>query len=129
MNTTDSDMTSKDQHMASQFATYVSQGQNNYIINTASEATLKIEEPDVISKDGIFTVTETGKKHGFRLEGNDVVQDKNIGINDNQSGTKGGKTLMDYFLNQNNTEGINTEKSVSFFDFLFSFKANTKSQG
>ncbi|AYP25369.1 hypothetical protein [Pantoea agglomerans] len=129
MNTTGSDVTSKGQHMSSQFATYVSQGQNNYIINTASEATLKIEEPDVINKDGVFTVTETGKKHGFRLEGNDVVQDKGTGINDTQSGKKGGKTLMDYFLNQNNTDGINTKNSASFFDFLFSSKANTKSHG
>lgn len=103
MKTTGSDATSKSQFMASPFATYVSQGQNNYIINTASEATLKIEEPDVISKDGVFTVTEAGKKHGFRLECNDVIQDKNTGINDTQYGKRRDKTLMDYFLNLKNT--------------------------
>lgn len=103
MNTTVSDATSKNQFMASPFTTYVSQGQNNYIIKTASEATLKIEEPDVISKDGVFTVTEAGKKHGFRLEGNDVIQDKNTGINDTQYGKRWDKTLMDYFLNLKNT--------------------------
>ncbi|ELP26884.1 hypothetical protein F385_17 [Pantoea agglomerans 299R] len=129
MNTTSSDATSKDQPMASQFATYVSQGQNNYIINTASEATLKIEEPDVISKDGVFTVTETGKKHGFRLEGNDVVQDKDIGLIDTLSGKNGSKTLLDDLLKRNNIESINTENSASFFDFLFSSRANNKSQG
>ncbi|MBQ0956069.1 hypothetical protein [Serratia symbiotica] len=67
--------TTAHQSQATKFSTYVSQGQNNFIVNTASEVTFKADEPDVINKDGVFYVTETGKKHGFRLEDKDVVQD------------------------------------------------------
>lgn len=103
VNNAGSDGASKDQTQPSQFATYVSQGQNNYVMNTASEVTFKIEEPDVISKDGVFTVTETGKKHGFRQNGNSVVQDKNAGISEILSGAVKGNTLMDYFLKRDNS--------------------------
>lgn len=122
------DGTQKDQTQSSQFATYVSQGQNNYVMNTASEVTFKTEEPDFISKDGVFTVTETGKKHGFKLEGNNVVQDKNSGITEILSGTVKAKTLMDYFLSQNNAEGTQSDNPPGLIDFLFSTKSITTSQ-
>lgn len=124
VNGTGRNVTSPDQKQTSQFATYVSQGQNNYVITTASEATLKLDEPDSISKDGVFTVTETGKKHGFRLQGNDVVQDKDSIVADLQSG-KGmiSMTLLDYFVSQNRSEESNAVKPATLFDYLFSSKS------
>lgn len=115
-------------NQTSQFSSYVSQGQNNYILITASEVTFKTEEPDFISKDGVFTVTETGKKHGFRLEGNDVVQDKNFNVADMQSGA--GMTasmLLDYFVSQNKSEESNSDKPATLFDYLFTSESNKNS--
>jgi len=127
VNGTGSNVTSPDQKQTSQFATYVSQGQNNYVITTASEATLKIDEPDSISKDGVFTVTETGKKHGFRLEGNDVLQDKDFSVADMQSGNGiTATTLLDYFVSQNKSEENNSDKPATLFDYLFSSKSAKK---
>ncbi|MGC0808004.1 hypothetical protein [Pantoea agglomerans] len=128
VNSTDSDGVSNDQTQPSQFATYVSQGKNNYVMNTASEVTFKIEEPDVISKDGVFTVTETGKKHGIRQDGNRVVQDKNFGISEILSGTVKGSALMDYFLKRDNPESTQSDNPSGLFDFLFSSKSSTTSQ-
>lgn len=114
-------------NQTSQFSSYVSQGQNNYILITASEVTFKTEEPDFISKDGVFTVTETGKKHGFRLEDNDVVQDKGFSVADMQSGA--GMTasmLLDYFVSQNKSEESNSDKPATLFDYLFSSESDKK---
>ncbi|MEG3111238.1 hypothetical protein SC127_10930 [Pantoea sp. T14] len=95
---------------------------------TASEVTFKTEEPDFISKDGVFTVTETGKKNGFRLEGNDVVQDKDFSVADMQSGA--GMTasmLLDYFVSLNKSEESNSYKPATLFDYLFTSESNKKS--
>ncbi|ORM71257.1 hypothetical protein [Pantoea rwandensis] len=128
VNSTGSDGASNDQTQQSQFATYVGQGQNNYVMNTASKVTFKTEEPDFISKDGVFTVTETGKKHGFRLEGNNVVQDKNPDLSEFLSGTVKANTLMDYFMNQNDSDVTKSDIPTGLFDFLFSSKSSTTSQ-
>ncbi|MFM0961183.1 hypothetical protein WFM01_17145 [Yersinia enterocolitica] len=112
------------QSKISKFSSYESQGQNNYVLNTASEVTLKLEEPDVISKDGVFTVTETGKKHGFRLEGNGVVQDKDFSLVDPQPLTKTVTTLLDNFLSQTKTEVNNSGKPTTMFDYLFISKSD-----
>lgn len=86
----------------------------------ASEVTFKAEEPDVISKDGVFTITETGKKHGFRLEGNSVVQDKGHELDRLKS--QSAITLMDYFSN-NKKDEMSSEKPTTLFDYLFSSKS------
>ncbi|MGV6481377.1 hypothetical protein ACT2VT_000798 [Pantoea agglomerans] len=105
------------------FSTYTGQGQNNYVVNTASEVTFKAEEPDVISKDGVFTITETGKKHGFRLEGNSVVQDKGYELD--RLRPQNAITLMDYFSNNKKKDEISSEKSTTLFDYLFSSKSGS----
>lgn len=110
----------------SDFSTYVSQGQNNYVVNTATEVTFKLDEPDIINKDGVFYVTELGKKHGFRLEGNDVVQDKGLSISDIQS--QPDNTLLDYFVNTDKSEHLNADKPASLFDYLFSSNKDKKIQ-
>ena len=112
-----------DQNKTSQFSTYEAQGLNNYVVSTSSEVTLKSEEPDFIDNNGVFTVTETGKKHGFRLQGGQVVQDK-VGVDtDTQSLSTG--TLLDDFVNKQNT----TDRPTSFFEYLFSSKLSNKNQG
>ncbi len=125
VNGTGSNVLSSDQQQTPQFATYVSQGLNNYVIHTASEVTFIIDEPDFTNKDGIFTVTETGKKHGFKLEGNVVVEDKATGLAASQSRNETATMLMNYFLNQSNTESPHVNKPASLFDFLFSSKPDS----
>ncbi|MFP1814622.1 hypothetical protein [Lonsdalea quercina] len=110
------------------FTTYVSQGQNNYVVNTASEVTFKTDEPDVISKDGVFYVTETGKKHGFRLEGNNVLQDQDKGLSISDIQSQIATTLLDYYVNANKSENVNTDKPTSLFDYLFSSNIDKKIQ-
>ena len=73
----------------------------NYVLAIASDATFKSEEPDFISKDGVFTVTETGKKHGFKLAGNGVMQGNSTGVAEVLSGTGTARALMDHFIRKN----------------------------
>jgi len=99
VNNSGQNTTTLGQSQASKLYTYVSQEQNNFIVNTASEVTFKADEPDIINKDSVFSVTETGKKYDFRLEDKNVVQGKAFAVPDSQSQTI--TTLLDYSLNEN----------------------------
>lgn len=115
---------SADLTQGSKFSTYVSQGQNNFVITTASEVTLQTEKPDWGVKDGVFFVTETGMGNGFQLESGKVVQDKKTSIADIQS--QNTTTLLDYFVNKNKTEESSSDKSATLFDYLFAANADKK---
>lgn len=56
------------------FSMYTHQGKDNFIIETSSEAVLSVEEPDVRSVDGVFIITETGRKNGFEMVNGEPVQ-------------------------------------------------------
>lgn len=62
------------QSFDNKFSAYSPQGNNNFIVETSSEVVLPTEEPDFRSVDGVFSITETGEKHGFHMVKGKVVQ-------------------------------------------------------
>ncbi len=126
VNNTGSNATSVEQNQTSKFSTYVSQGQNNFVVNTASEVTLHIEEPDFVNVDGVFSVTETGMKHGFQLVGGKVVQKNDVSMFDIQSQSVA--TLFDNFTSNEKIERSDSDKPSTLFDYHFSKNEDKKIQ-
>ncbi|MFJ5335001.1 hypothetical protein ACIPTZ_08670 [Pectobacterium sp. CHL-2024] len=62
------------QSIEATFSTYTHQGKDNFIIETSNEAVLSVEEPDVRSIDGVFIITDTGRKNGFEMVNGEPVQ-------------------------------------------------------
>jgi len=57
----------ENQPLNSKFFIYQAPEKNNFIIETSSEVKKITEEPDFRSINGVFSVTETGRQHGFQL--------------------------------------------------------------
>ncbi|PPY00286.1 hypothetical protein [Cronobacter sakazakii] len=85
------------QNLGAKFATYEGKGQKNYIIETASEVTLKTEEPDWRNVNGVFTVTEKGLKNGFSLVDGKLLHDPQSFLT---TSFPENKTLLDAFISQ-----------------------------
>ncbi|MBU9834561.1 hypothetical protein J1786_06985 [Rahnella sp. L72c] len=126
VNNTGSNATSAEQSQTSRFSTYVNQGQNNFVVNTASEVTLHTEEPDVVNVDGVFSVTETGMKHGFQLVGGKVVQKNDVSMPDTQSQSV--PTLLDNFTSNEKIEKSGHDRPATLFDYHFSKNEDKKIQ-
>lgn len=118
INNTESNEISTEQGQTSKFSTYVSQGKNNFVVNTASEVTLHTEEPDVVNVDGVFSVTETGMKHGFQLVGGKVVQKNAVSMPDIQSQSV--PSLLDNFTSNEKIEKSGHDRPATLFDYHFS---------
>ncbi|NUL38306.1 hypothetical protein [Kosakonia sacchari] len=99
-----------------QFSVYQQKGNQNFIVEAASEVTLKTPEPDFGSVNGKFFVTATGLKNGFRLEGGKVVQHP-VDVLQNQS--KMPKTLLDYFLKADGSNKKTTDLPQILLNFLY----------
>ncbi|WBU47734.1 hypothetical protein PF050_14700 [Kosakonia pseudosacchari] len=99
-----------------QFSVYQQKGNQNFVVEAASEVTLKTPEPDFGSIDGKFFVTATGLKHGFRLEGGKVVQHP-VNLFENLAKTP--KTLLDYFLKAHESDKKPASLSPPLFNFLY----------
>jgi len=99
-----------------QFSVYQQKGNQNFIIEAASEVTLKTPEPDYGSVDGKFFVTAIGLKHGFRLEGGKVVQHP-VDLFQNLSKTP--KTLLEYFLKADTADKKTLDISQPLFNFFY----------
>jgi len=99
-----------------QFSVYQQKGNQNFIVEAASEVTLKTPEPDFGSVNGKFFVTATGLKHGFRLEGGKVVQHP-VDLFQNLSKTP--KTLLEYFLKADTADKKTLDISQPLFNFFY----------
>ncbi|WP_313627679.1 hypothetical protein [Kosakonia sp.] len=116
VNQTGQNHADKEQVSEAQFSVYQQKGNQNFIVEAASEATLKIPEPDFGSVNGKFFVTATGLKHGFRLEGGKVVQHP-VNLFENLSKTP--KTLLDYFLKADGSDKKTTDLPQTLLNFLY----------
>ncbi|MCT4708825.1 hypothetical protein MUA04_01070 [Enterobacteriaceae bacterium H11S18] len=106
----------------SKYANYEQTRNDRYVVETASEVTLHTEEPDYACTNGVFSVTETGMKHGFRLEGGQVVKDQ-VPVLQNLSRVP--ETLLDHYLK----DGKEDDKMpLSFFGYLASHPFTDKNQ-
>ncbi|WP_176519663.1 hypothetical protein [Kosakonia pseudosacchari] len=99
-----------------QFSVYQQKGNQNFVVEAASEVTLKTPEPDFGSIDGKFFVTATGLKHGFRLEGGKVMQHP-VNLFENLAKTP--KTLLEYFLKADEADKKPASLSPQLFNFLY----------
>ena len=108
----------------SKFSSYASQGQNNFVVETASEVTLQTEEPDWMNIDGKFYVTETGLKNGYQLQDGKVVKNSSTAALENNTDTP--KTLLDYMSSQNETKKEKTDVPFSLFDYFSSSVSDKK---
>ena len=106
--------------ITSGFLTYIDQGTNNYVIKPGDKITLIIEEPDIIGEGSSFIITETGKKHGFRLEGNNVVQDKDLSVPG--ALLQSANTQLNYIEVKKQAEEAASEKPFSLLNSLLSSK-------
>lgn len=111
---------------ASRFSTYQSQGKNNYVIKTADEVTLDTTEPDFSSVDGVFSVTETGKKHGFSLVNGQPVQNMISSTDKSQIPTE--QSMTQSLLDAVWPKSKFTSEPSSLFDFLYSSGLTEKAQ-
>ncbi|GAB7213549.1 hypothetical protein [Dickeya oryzae] len=78
--------------MSSSFSVYQPQGSNNFVVKTASDSTLAVEEPDFSSVDGVISITPTGAKNGFHLVNGKLVQ--NFGLTLLDLLTSGGNPVL-----------------------------------
>ncbi|PLY36560.1 hypothetical protein F164LOC_14735 [Pectobacterium carotovorum] len=62
------------QSIDAKFSTYTHQGKDNFVIETSNDVVLAVEEPDVRSVDGVFIITDTGRKNGFEMVNDEPVQ-------------------------------------------------------
>ncbi|GKW43725.1 hypothetical protein LOZ86_03825 [Pectobacterium parvum] len=62
------------QSIDAKFSTYTHQGKDNFVIETSNDVVLAVEEPDVRSVDGVFIITDTGRKNGFEMVNGEPVQ-------------------------------------------------------
>lgn len=115
----------KEQVSDAQLSVYQQKGNQNFIVEAVSEATLKIPEPDFGSVNGKFFVTATGLKHGFRLEGGKVVQHP-VDVFQNLSKTP--KTLLDYFLKADEADKKTTGITQPLFNFFYPSETLTENQ-
>ncbi|QDX30616.1 hypothetical protein [Dickeya poaceiphila] len=61
--------------LSSSFPAYQAQGNNNFVVKTATDSTLPpVEEPDFRSVDGIISITPTGAKNGFQWVNDKLVK-------------------------------------------------------
>lgn len=115
--------TATSQNSLSKFATYESQGKNNFVIKTSDEVTLNTQKPDYGSINGVFFVTETGMKNGFRLEDGKVVQNA-LSPSSQKDFLEIPATLISGLLHTDNSKKKDTEIALTLFDFLYSAKFN-----
>ncbi|WP_139234373.1 hypothetical protein [Kosakonia arachidis] len=111
---------------ASRFSTYQSQGKNNYVIKTADEVTLDTTEPDFSSVDGVFSVTETGKKHGFSLVNGQPTQNMTSSTDKSHIPTE--QSMTQSLLDAVWPKSKFTSEPSSLFDFLYSSGLTEKAQ-
>ncbi|UYA62037.1 hypothetical protein NAL19_4006 [Pectobacterium sp. F1-1] len=62
------------QSIDAKFSTYTHERKDNFVIETSNEVVLSVEEPDVRSVDGVFIITDTGRKNGFEMVNGEPVQ-------------------------------------------------------
>ncbi|WP_233972336.1 hypothetical protein [Pectobacterium versatile] len=62
------------QSINAKFSTYTHERKDNFVIETSNEVVLSVEEPDVRSVDGVFIITDTGRKNGFEMVNGEPVQ-------------------------------------------------------
>lgn len=58
----------------SRFAVYESQGKENFIVKLSSEVVMPPSDPDTVNINGVFYITETGHKNGFRMINGEPVK-------------------------------------------------------
>ncbi|MGM3192987.1 hypothetical protein ACS25B_19045 [Dickeya dadantii subsp. dieffenbachiae] len=68
--------------MSSSFSVYQPQGSNNFVVKTAGDSPLNVEEPDFRSVDGVLSITPTGAKNGFHLVNGKLVQSLDLTLLD-----------------------------------------------
>jgi hypothetical protein len=56
------------------FASFRPEGLDNYIVHTSEDVQLPPSDPDITGLDGVFTITETGYKNGWRWINGEPVQ-------------------------------------------------------